>query len=281
MGQSLENSGGVAEHLVMENSSPRPEAVVEFARRKPLPCEEDSLENGPQCEITRLHFSNCPQIELPRTADAPLVTGASHDSAAVEAYKSLRTRLLRVQASRGVRSVVITSLGRSEGKTLTAFNLACCCAQVENLPVLLIDGDLRSRSLTKLVTNSSSVGLAELMGGTAPYEDAIVRTDVPNLYVMGAGTSNVPSTELFSGERWNRILSRSREHFRMVLVDSVSMGALADFELIAAECEGILVVVRARSAAREELKTAIGQLDSSKLIGVVWNAGHLKNAKPY
>jgi Mrp family chromosome partitioning ATPase len=98
---------------------------------------------------------------------------------------------------------------------------------------------------------------------------------------MGAGTSNVPSTELFSGERWNRILSRSREHFRMVLVDSVSMGALADFELIAAECEGILVVVRARSAAREELKTAIGQLDSSKLIVVVWNAGHLKNAKPY
>jgi capsular exopolysaccharide synthesis family protein len=282
MGKSFENPGSIATRPGVESSPQRSEPVMEFARRKPLPGQDaSSLDNAAQCELTRLQFANCTQIELPRNADEPLVTVAGNRSTVVEAYKSLRTRLLKIQASRSIRSVVVTSVGRSEGKTLTAFNLAYCCAQVENLPVLLIDGDLRSRSLTKLLGDSSQVGLAELMSGTASYEDAIVRTDVPNLYVMGAGTNDVLSTELFSGERWNHVLGWSRDHFRLVLVDSVSMGALADFELVAAECEGILVVVRARSAAREELKTAIEQLDSDKLIGVVWNAGHSKNATPY
>jgi capsular exopolysaccharide synthesis family protein len=258
--------------------------VVEFTRKKSVAGQEsNSLDNATECELTQLRFSNCLQVELPRNAGMPLVTVTdSYTIAAVEAYKSLRTRLLKVQANRGIRSVVVTSVGRSEGKTLTAFNLACCCSQVENLPVLLIDGDLRSRSLTKLVGDPPSAGLADVMSGTAPYENAIVRTDIPNLYVMGAGMSNVPSTELFSSERWNQIVSWSRDHFRLVLVDALSMGALADFELIAAECEGILVVVRARSTAREELRVAIEQLDSNKLVGVIWNAGHSKNSRhPY
>jgi Mrp family chromosome partitioning ATPase len=272
MGKSLENPGSVAIRSGMEASPSRSEPVVEFTRKKSAAGQEsNSLDDAAECELTQLRFGNCLQVELPRNAGMPLVTVTdSYTVAAMEAYKSLRTRLLKAQANRGIRSVVVTSVGRSEGKTLTAFNLACCCSQVENLPVLLIDGDLRSRSLTKLVGDPPSAGLADVMSGTAPYENAIVRTDVPNLYVMGAGMSKVPSTELFSSGRWNQIVSWSRDHFRLVLVDALSMGALADFEL---------VVVRARSTSREELKVAIEQLDSNKLVGVVWNAGHSKNGR--
>ena len=59
-------------------------------------------------------------------------------------------------------------------------------------PVLLIDGDLRTKGLSAVAGNLGSVGLAEVLSGTATYEDAVAATDVPNSYIVAAGTSDVP-----------------------------------------------------------------------------------------
>ena len=88
---------------------------------------------------------------------------------------------------------------------------------------------------------------------------------------MGAGSNDSASTELFSTEKWSQLIRWSRHHFKIVLIDALSMGASADFELMAQESDGILLVVRARSTQREALRMAIEQLDASKLVGVVWN----------
>jgi capsular exopolysaccharide synthesis family protein len=278
MAKPLDNPGSVALRATVETNPTRPEPVVEFARKKSpgYATETDQQQLGglaaAELEITPLRLADLPQISLPKDNTKPLVTvNGRHAKEALEAYKSLRTRLLKSQASQGFRSIAVTSVGRSEGKTLTAFNLACCCASVENFSVLLIDGDLRSCSLTNLIGRLPSVGLADVMSSAASCEQAIVRTDVPNLYVMGAGTSKAQPTELFSTERWAQVIRWSRHHFKMVLVDALSIGAFADFELMTPECDGVLVVVRARSTSREALRLAIEQLDANKLIGVVWN----------
>jgi protein-tyrosine kinase len=276
MGKPFENPGGVMMHSV-EGNAMRAEAVVEFGRKKspahPGPYEDSLLDNSTtaDAEFAPLHLADLPLVSLPREIDKPLVT--SNDrfvKEALEAYKSLRTRLLKGQASHGFRSIAVTSVSRSEGKTLTTFNLACSCAQVENVTVLLIDGDLRNRSLSKLV-RTPSVGLADVMSGTAAYEQALVRTDLPNLCIMGAGKSSLSPTELFSTGKWAQVIRRSQQHFRIVLIDALSVGEFADLELIASECDGILMVVRAHSTHREALSMALDQIDASKLVGVVWN----------
>jgi len=280
----LPSLGGIALQIPMGVGGVRPEPVVEFARKKSPAPEPDSADNGHQLgtrvadpEFAPAFLANCLQIVLPRDIDEPLVIVNDRSTApAIEAYKSLRTRLIKSQTTEGFRSIAITSVGRSDGKTVTAFNLACCCAQVENLTTLLIDGDLRSRSLSNLLGLPSG-GLAHVLDGSASCQEAVVRTDIPNLCVMGAGKTEVQSTEVFSTVRWKQVIRWAQDHFKLVLVDALSMGALADFELIAGECERILVVVRARSTSREALKGAINQLDPRKLAGVVLNAEHSKN----
>lgn len=282
MGIPLDNIGAATGRPPVEANVVRSEPVVEFGRRKsPVPAMdsvEDRTALGNYAGTARELFpltTIFPQVQLPKDSTKPLVTANERCAReALEAYKSLRTRLLKSQAAQGFRSIAITSVGRADGKTLTAFNLAYCCARVENFSVLLIDGDLQSRSLTKLIGGLPSVGLADVMSGTALCEDAIAQTDIPNLHVMGAGTSDAQSSDLFSSEKWSQVIRWSRNHFKMVLVDTLSMGACADFELIAPECDGILLVVRARSTSREALKTAVEQLDPSKLVGVVWNGSN-------
>lgn len=279
MPKSLDNPvAAVARTL--EPSVVRSEPVVEFARKKsPTHSAEPFEDHQPSIgraledvEFAPLQVASLPLVALPRDSNKPLVTANErYAKEALEAYKSLRTRILRSQANQGVRSLAISSVGRGEGKTTTAFNLACCCAYVEDFRVLLIDGDLRNRSLTKLMGTLPTLGLANVMSGVATCEDAIVRTDVPNLFVMGAGKSDTAPAELFSTQRWGQVVRWSQQHFNMVLVDGLSMGAFADFELLAPECDGVLMVVRARNTSREALKSAIEQIDPSKLVGIVWN----------
>src|SRR5262245_53849326 len=56
---------------------------------------------------------------LIRTTKSTAITDS-----AIEAYRTLRTRVLRMQASKGMRSIILTSSVPAEGKTVTALNLA-------------------------------------------------------------------------------------------------------------------------------------------------------------
>ena len=217
--------------------------------------------------------TTCPQVKLPKNSDHPMVVfgGGASLASAMEGFKSLRTKLMMAQTGRDIRSVAITSAAVADGKTMTSFNLACFCAQLEDTPVLLIDGDLRTRGLTKMIGSLPAAGLSNVLAGTASCEDVLVRTDVPNLYVIGAGLASIPATELFSSDRWPEVMNWASSVFKLVVVDALPSAPLADFELIAAACDSTLLVVRARSTPRASLEMALEQIDPKKMLGVVWN----------
>ena len=106
---------------------------------------------------------------------------------AVEAYRTLRTRLVKQQTKTGARSLVVSSAAQGEGKTLTSFNLALCYANIQNWPALLVDADLRTGGLSSLMGDPESPGLAGILEGNSSYQDAVLRTDCPSLYVLPRG----------------------------------------------------------------------------------------------
>jgi len=219
-------------------------------------------------------LENCRTIRLPRNRPRSfLVTRYSPAmQAAVEAYRTLRTRLVKQQTAKGSRSLVISSAIEGEGKTLTAFNLALCYVQIQGWPILAVDADLRTRGLSRLMAADQSPGLAGILEGASLAADAILRTDIPDLYVLPAGGTRTSPAELFAGERWKEFMGWASETFRLVIVDSPPVLAVSDFELILAHCESAMIVARARTAARESLTQILVQLDPQKLAGVVFNA---------
>jgi capsular exopolysaccharide synthesis family protein len=192
--------------------------------------------------------------------------------AAREAYRGLRNHMMRIQAESGVKSIVISSSLPGEGKTLTTMNLGLCYAELAQQRVLAIDADLRTCGLTSMLDPPSGPGLAEVLSGDLHPDEAIVRTNQKNLYVLPAGrVSSLPS-ELFMGARWQELLAQRNELFDVVLVDSPPILPSADFELISAACDGVLMVVRAHHGQREKIRKAAGAIDQKKLLGVVFNA---------
>jgi len=267
--QGLESNGSSANHA----------GELDLAHLlQPL---KDSHSVSAQVAAGRLE--KCKSIRLPRTEEKSFLVGQYNPEmqAAVEAYRTLRTRLVKQQTRTGARSLVISSGVQGEGKTLTAFNLALCYANIQNWPVLLVDADLRTRGLSRLMGDPDSPGLVKILEEDCPYSSAVLATDVPSLYVLPAGETSASPSELFSSARWKEFMGWASESFRLVVVDSPPVLNLSDFELIAAPAENVMVVVRARKTARESITRVVSQIDPRKLAGVVFNAGENQSGSEY
>jgi protein-tyrosine kinase len=225
-------------------------------------------------------LDDCRKVENPLTdlLNAQFQGSESVESV-LESYRALRTRLLKISFQEGLKSVVITSASQGEGKTFTSLNLASCCAQLHEMRVLLIDGDIRSRGLSRRLGSLSSPGLSEILAGKCDPKNAILSTDIPNLYVLTAGSPSIPSAELFAGRGWQELVEWCNQSFKLVLVDSPPVLSLADVELMTAACDGVLMVVRALQTKRDVLQKTTVQIDPKKLLGVVYNAAETSSSR--
>ncbi len=225
----------------------------------------------PQCQQVQVGNGNATHLVLRQDQSSKV---------ALEAYRALRTRLMRAQSRAGVKTIAITSSLPGEGKTLTTMNLGLCYAQLPQQRVLVIDADLRTCGLTALLDHPCTLGLAEVLAGKATLEEAMVATNQKNFFVLPAGTISSPPPELFTGSHWQELLGRCSELFEVVLVDTPPIIPLADFELISVACQGVVMVVRARHGQRETLQKSASSVDRKKLLGLVFN-GTDANEKHY
>lgn len=226
----------------------------------------------PKADLGDSRLANCRKFSLPLQNIAHVqFTNNDALQPAEESYRALRTRLLRLRSAQGLRSVVVTSAVQGEGKTLTSLNLALCCAQLQEMRVLLVDADIRSFGLSRAVEAPAGLGLADILTGNCVPEQAVLATDHPNLFVLSSGASDTPAAELFAGRRWQEFVGWCNETFKLALMDSPPVLNLSDVELITAGCDGVLMVVRAQQTKRQILEKCAGQIDSKKLLGIVYN----------
>src|SRR5467141_761125 len=235
----------------------------------------ESLKQAPasNAQLVDSRLGQCRQVQVGNGNGVRLVLHQGEASkAALEAYRGLRTRLMRSQAKAGLKSIAITSSLPGEGKTLTTMNLGLCYAQLPQQRVLVIDADLRTCGLTSMLDHPSTPGLAEVMAGDVSPDVAIAATNQKNLFVLPAGTVLSSPPELFTGTRWQEFLAHCGELFKVILINTPPILPLADFELISAACDGVVMVVRAHHGQRETLQKTASALDAKKLLGVVFNA---------
>jgi capsular exopolysaccharide synthesis family protein len=199
----------------------------------------------------------------------PLLSANREDRRAAEQYRIIRTRIFH-QIS-GSSITVISSPGMGDGKTVTAVNFAAALAHKSEDKVILIDADLRLSKVHERLGIPKTPGLAEVLSGACALEDAMLRVEqLPNFYVLPAGQAEANPTELLDSSNWRALLVRLREEFRRTIVDSPPVEAVADYDLIAASCDGVVLVVRPDHTSRPLLLRALTKV-KGKLIGVLIN----------
>ena len=82
-----------------------------------------------------------------------------------EEFRTLRTRLEQLQATRAIQTVLVASPSPGDGKSFTAANLALAEAQLADNPTLLCDFDLRSPTLHSVFQIDRSPGISDYLLG--------------------------------------------------------------------------------------------------------------------
>jgi len=203
--------------------------------------------------------------------DPHLVAALAPQSLAAEQYRSLRTRIKRAESGRAIRTIVVTSPNKGDGKSLTAANLALAMAQEFQQRVLLIDGDLRRPAVHRLFGVADRPGLTDVLMGGVELNQALINVEQHHLTLLPAGAIPSHPAELLGSAAMRRVLDTLRSRFDRILIDMPPVAPLADLHILAPMADGLLMIVRAGVTPRPAIERALAGLDTAKVLGLVLN----------
>jgi capsular exopolysaccharide synthesis family protein len=211
-----------------------------------------------------------------------LITHINPKSPVSEQYRSVRTNLQFASVDNAIQTLVITSSGPEEGKSVTAANVAVTFAQ-QGQRVLLIDADLRKPTVHYTFRLENGKGLSNYLIGENQLIDVISKSNVENLGIVTSGPIPPNPSEILSSKRMGQFIEEAKQHFDMVIFDTPPVLAVTDPAIMAKQCDGVLLIVRSKSTEYEAAKKAKEQLEQVKanILGVVLNGREQKDSNYY
>ena len=199
-----------------------------------------------------------------------------------EALRSIRTNVLFSTAAGGARSVLITSPGPGEGKSLIAGGLAWSLGQAEQR-VLLVDCDMRRPRVHEVMGCSQEPGLSDLLVGQCRIDEAVRKTSVPGLDVIPAGQIPPNPAELLGSVRFRDYIDSLGRSYDWIVMDSPPVLAVTDPSVLVGAVSGILIVIGADQTAKQSACAAVDRLRSfrARLIGTVLNRVDVDGSRYY
>ena len=198
----------------------------------------------------------------------------SPNSVVAEAYRSLRTKVVTAAASRGARTLLITSPGW-EKKSTVAANLAVALAQSGRRTVLVC-ADLRWGRAHELFPVDNDEGLSMLLDRRTDTAAALKATGIHNLRLLPPGPLPADPAELLQRPALRTVLGELRSHADFVIIDAPPLLVGSDTMPLAHLAEMILLVGDARKSTRAHVQAAMREAGEAadKLIGcVLYNVG--------
>ncbi len=197
-----------------------------------------------------------------------------------EEYRIIKRGLLNRAFGKGVNRIenghliMVTSTRPDEGKTFTSINLAMSIASERDLNVLLIDGDVRKRDLLRRLGIEAEKGLIDLLEyPDLDFSEVVIRTNIPNLSLLGAGTYSPHATELLSSARMGEFITdiASRYPDRVIIFDAPPVLASSEPSVLAMYMGQIVMVVEADKTGRRALEEALSLISTCQNISFVLN----------
>ena len=253
-----------------------------------------------------------PSIKKRRSYRLPLMVHDAPNSRTAEAFRVLQAKLPFLNPGASVKTILVTSATRGEGKSTISSNLAVTLAQRGNR-VLLIDADMRRPSQHNTFpreqllqgegaagTDASELpaprvdprkpGLSEALihlnseNGYDVLHATVKQTGIPNLYLVPSGTVPPNPIELLNSEMMTEWLELAKSEYDIIVIDSPPVRAVADPMILANIVDAIVYVFDITKTRRFDVLTGIRHLTEAfptKGIGVLCNMINPKHAKSY
>ncbi|MFH1244919.1 MAG: CpsD/CapB family tyrosine-protein kinase [Candidatus Omnitrophota bacterium] len=181
-----------------------------------------------------------------------------------EQYKIARTNIQRFKQTKNYKTFMISSSINSEGKTVTAVNLALALASdLDDQSVLLIDADMRRGRVGRYLGVEHSPGLSELLKGEAQIDAVLARSSIKNLTLLLCGKTPKNAAELLASRKMGQVIAALKGRFDYILIDTPPVMPLTDACVLGPMVDGAILVIRAARTQRGMVKHTQNRLQQS------------------
>ena len=193
------------------------------------------------------HFSENVLGQIPREKTKGKVSLLQPDDARhifAESYRNIRSSIFFMPYD-GPRpkTLLVTSAVPNEGKSTISANLAITFA-LSGAKTLLIDGDLRRGAQREAFDIGSKIGFSEVLKGEVNWQEVVVPTAYPSLFVLPRGKTLSQPSEHLLRDSTDRLLQEVYNQYDYVIIDSSPVLAADDTTSLAPKIDATLFVVR-------------------------------------
>ena len=271
-------------HQAGQERARPPEPPSPIIAGLPLPAAEPPPAQAPAVPLaapSTARRAASVKLDLPRLLRLGFIVPEGGDQTLLsEQFRQVKRQLIQKAFATGADAihhgnvVMVTSARPREGKTFTAVNLALSLASERDLHVMLIDSDIYSRSVLDTLGLHAQKGLVDvLLDNGSDLSDVLLRTNIPNLCIVPAGTRHPHATELLASQRMARLTEEVSARYadRIIVVDSAPLLARSDPSVLAAWVGQILMVVEQNETGWHLVERSLSLIEGCPAISFVLN----------
>jgi len=217
-----------------------------------------------------------------QTSVRSVIANDNPKSPIAEQYRTIRTNLQFASVDKELETMIVTSPGPSEGKSLTTANVAVVFAQ-QGKKVLLVDADLRKPTVHYTFRADNTSGLSNYLVRNRSLKELAKESRVENLDLLPSGPIPPNPSELLGSTMMERLIEEAKEYYDMIIFDTPPVLAVTDSQVLSKFVDGALLVVRSKQTEQEAAGKAKEQLEQSRanILGVVLNDLEAKDSNYY
>ena len=240
---------------------------------------KDDMPSASESEREFLEALERADVYLPASTEVSLVSPESRvvvhtdpRSAGADRFRVAQIRLRSIQASRKLRTLLITSPLPADGKSTVALNLATSLSEKGKCPVLLLEADVYRPTLVKKLGLTPWPGLTESFEGKSDPMLAIRRIEPLGFYLLPAGQPMEDGSSLLQSDFTSQLIKGlSSSSFSWILIDSPPTTPIADILTLRAQSDATLLVVRAGQTPLETIEESTRNLGRDHVLGIILN----------
>jgi polysaccharide biosynthesis transport protein len=166
----------------------------------------------------------------------------------VESIDAARTMLLHAFRVDSIRTVMVSSAIKGEGKTSLACHLATSLSRAGRR-TLLVDCDFRAPATHRLFEMPPVPGLCELLRGEAGFADVTYETSVSGLDLIPAGRCDPLALQALAQDALRSVFIELKSRYDFIIVDSAPLLPVAD-SLLIGQCVDAVIFSVMRDVSR-------------------------------
>lgn len=189
-----------------------------------------------------------------------------------DALRSVKISLGRSAQSGRMRRLGVLSLLPGAGNSTLAISLASLFANA-GTRTLLIDGNFRQATLSRLLAPRARVGLLQAVDGEVEKAVVLNKEIRASVLPIVRGEPIANSADILDSAGMQSLLDRLDEQFEMVIIDLPALTTAVDARALAPRLDAGIVIVEWGRTSLERLQEMVGLLraDGLPLLGVVIN----------